>query len=279
MSHAEQQIAQPTPPLDDAQREKLLLEHLPQVQYIARRIHDRLPPQVLLEDLVHAGILGLMDAVRKYDPGKNVQLKHYAEFRIRGAILDSLRQVDWSPRALRRQARRLEQAIADCKGRLGRDPSETEIAAELKISLENLQQLLGDLRGLDIGSLQTDSNESSGDEVPQPRAVGEENDPYQQALRSEMNGLLERAVGELPERERQVLALYHYEELTMKEVGAVLKIGESRVSQIHTAALLRLRVRMRELIESSSVRNRRLAPVTGGAQAKSAVEMNAWKKS
>src|SRR5271168_974981 len=118
--------------LDDAQREHLLLDHLPQVQYIARRIHDRLPPQVLLEDLVHAGILGLMDAVRKYDPAKNVQLKHYAEFRIRGAILDSLRLVDWSPRALRRQARRLEQATLDCKARLGGDPGEAEIAAELK---------------------------------------------------------------------------------------------------------------------------------------------------
>ena len=96
---------------ESAERERLLLEHLPQVQYVARRIHGRLPQQVLLEDLVHAGILGLMDAVRKYDPSKNVQLKHYAEFRIRGAILDSLRLVDWSPRAVRRQARRLELAI------------------------------------------------------------------------------------------------------------------------------------------------------------------------
>jgi RNA polymerase sigma factor for flagellar operon FliA len=265
-------------PLDDAEREKLLLEHLPQVQYIARRIHDRLPPQVLLEDLVHAGILGLMDAVRKYDPGKNVQLKHYAEFRIRGAILDSLRQVDWSPRALRRQARRLEQAISDCKARLGRDPSEPEIAAELNITLEGLQQLLGDLRGLDIGSLQSESSESPED-LAQPRAVGEESDPYQQTLRSEMNGLLERAIGELPDRERQVLALYHYEELTMKEVGAVLKIGESRVSQIHTAALLRLRVRMRELIESAPVRGGQPAHAATLAGRPAAVEMNAWKKS
>src|SRR5450759_4522939 len=119
--------------LDDAQREKLLLEHLPQVHYIARRIHGRLPPQVLLEDLVHAGILGLMDAVRKFEPSKNVQLKHYAEIRIRGAILDSRRLVDCSPRALRRQARLFEQAIVHCKARLGREPSEPEIAAEMQI--------------------------------------------------------------------------------------------------------------------------------------------------
>src|SRR6202046_2252528 len=148
----------PTPPLDEVQSEQLLLQHLPQVNFIARRIHSRLPPQVLLEDLVHAGVLGLMDAIKKYNPAKNVQLKYYAEFRIRGAILDSLRQVDWSPRALRSQARRLEQAIFNCKGRLGRDPTETEIAADMEISLSQLQRLLFDLRGLDVGSLQFDSD-------------------------------------------------------------------------------------------------------------------------
>src|SRR5580704_11032033 len=147
MNPAEAKIKQETAAPDDAQREQLLLAHLPQVQYIARRIHDRLPPQVLLEDLVHAGILGLMDAVRKYNPDKNVQLKHYAEFRIRGAILDSLRLVDWSPRTLRRQGRRLEQAISQCKAKLGRDPSEPEIAAELQMSLSALQRLVGDLCG------------------------------------------------------------------------------------------------------------------------------------
>jgi RNA polymerase sigma factor for flagellar operon FliA len=245
--------AQAVVELTGPQREQLLLDHLPQVQYIARRIHDRLPPQVLLEDLVHAGILGLMDAVRKYDPSKNVQLKHYAEFRIRGAILDSLRQVDWSPRALRRQARRLEQAVLDCKARLGRDPTEPEIAAELQITLESLQHLLGDLRGLDIGSLQADANDPNGDELAaQNRPAADQEDPYHLTLRAEMSGLLEKAIGELPTRERQVLALYHFEELTMKEVGAVLGIGESRVSQIHTAAVIRLRVRLRELIGNGS---------------------------
>jgi len=237
--------------LDDAQREKLLLEHLPQVQYIARRIHGRLPPQVLLEDLVHSGILGLMDAVRKYDPRKNVQLKHYAEFRIRGAILDSLRQVDWSPRTLRRQARRLEKAILDCKARLGRDPSEPEIAAELQMSLERLQRLLGDLRGLDIGSLPSEGHDPAGEDAIEARAGSEQEDPYHQTLRWEMMGLLERAISELPARERDVLALYRFEELTMREVGAVLGLGESRVSQIHTAAMLRLRATMRDLLHNA----------------------------
>lgn len=233
--------------LDERQCEKLLLDHLPHVQYVARRIRTRLPPQVLLEDLVHAGILGLMDAVRKYDPSKNVQLKHYAEFRIRGAILDSLRLVDWSPRALRRQARRLEQAISQCKARLGRDPSEAEIAAELEVSLDSLQHLRGDLRGLDIESLQSSTEDHEG-ESPDSQLRSEDDDPYQQALRSEMTALLELAITELPPREREVLALYHFQELTMKEVGEVLRIGESRVSQIHSAALSRLRSKLLEIV-------------------------------
>lgn len=282
MTDSEQNTSQAVAELDDSAREQLLLEHLPQVQYIARRIHDRLPPQVLLEDLVHAGILGLMDAVRKYDPSKNVQLKHYAEFRIRGAILDSLRQVDWSPRALRRQGRRLEQAISGCKGRLGRDPTEPEIAAELNMSLEDLQHLMGDLRGLDIGSLQADSNEpGSGEEALQYRPGSEEEDPFHQTLRSEMTGLLAKAIGELSDREREVLALYHFEELTMKEVGAALGIGESRVSQIHTAALLRLRVRLRELLDKKPVQLATTALRSAGlADSKSSSSGGAhtWKK-
>jgi RNA polymerase sigma factor FliA len=244
-----------TTELNAAQREQLLLEHLPQVQYVARRIHGRLPAHVLLEDLVHAGILGLMDAVRKYDPRKNVQLKHYAEFRIRGAILDSLRSLDWSPRTLRRQGRRLEQAIAHCKALLGRDPSEPEIAAELNMSLKSLHRLRGDLRSLDVGSLQSDADTSGGEEVIQARPGSEEEDPYHQALRSEIKGLLEKAIGELPGREREVLALYHYQELTMKQVGAKLSIGESRVSQIHTSALIRLRERLPELLTNAPPRS------------------------
>jgi RNA polymerase sigma factor FliA len=244
-----------TADLDAAQREQLLLEHLPQVQYIARRIHDRLPPQVLLEDLVHAGILGLMDAVRKYDPSKNVRLKYYAEFRIRGAILDSLRQVDWSPRALRRQARRLEQAISACKLRLSRDPTEPEIADELQVDLQTLQRLRGDIRGLDIGSLRDDINEpGAGEEALQYRPGSEEEDPYFCTLRSEMTGLLATAMGELPARDREVLALYHFQEFTMKKVGAVLGIGESRISQINASALRRLRERLCELLDRKAPR-------------------------
>lgn len=238
--------------IDEQQRQQLLLDHLPQVRHVARRIHFRLPPQVLLEDLVHAGVLGLIDALRKFDPSKNVQLKYYAEFRIRGAILDSLRLVDWSPRGLRRRARRLDQAISRCRAQLGRDPSELEIAAEMQMSLESLQPLVGDLRGLGVGSLQSEMDHASGKKEIRDHAASVENDPYHQTLQSEMMRLIERAIEELPCREREVLALYHFQELTMKQVGAQLGIGESRVSQIHTAAMTRVRARVLELRSRNS---------------------------
>ncbi|HUI76037.1 MAG TPA: FliA/WhiG family RNA polymerase sigma factor [Candidatus Acidoferrum sp.] len=230
--------------LDPAERQRLLEENLPEVRYIARRIHDRLPAHVPFDDLVHAGILGLIDAVDKFNPQKNVQLKSYARFRIRGAILDSLRQMDWSPRHLRRQARRIEEATRELSAELGRTPAEPEIADKLDISLTEFQQLLGDLRGLDLGSLQIESSEEGAGETLQIAAHRLEDDPFQLAARAEVRAILADAIGDLDEKERQVLGLYYLEELTMKEVGVILDVGESRVSQIHTAALLRLRSRL-----------------------------------
>jgi len=246
----------PGKPLDDAERERLVLEHLPQVHFLARRIHVRLPQQVLLEDLVHAGILGMIDAVRKYDPSRNVKLKHYAEFRIRGAILDSLRLVDWSPRALRRQARRMEQAIERCKARLGRDPNEPEIAEEMQVTLARLQRLQGDLRALEIGSLQADSADTGARDEVEVCVEPEEGSPFHETLRAENSRLLMQAIEELPRREREVVALYHFQELTMKQVGARMRIGESRVSQIHSSALARLRERLAQLRAAAGGRSK-----------------------
>lgn len=241
-----------TPLLDSAERQRLLNESLPEVRYIARRIHDRLPSHVPFEDLVHAGIIGLIDAVDKFDPRKNVQLKSYARFRIRGAILDGLRQMDWSPRKLRRQARGIEEATRELAAELGRAPSEPELAARMGLRLEEFQQLLGELRGLDLGSLQAQSEESGGEDTAAAVAIRPEEDPFQITLRAEMRTLLTQAIDELDEKERQVLGLYYLEELTMKEVGVLLGIGESRVSQIHTAALIRLRSRLHGRLGSST---------------------------
>jgi RNA polymerase sigma factor for flagellar operon FliA len=237
--------------LNAAERDRLLVEQLPQVKYIAKRIHDRLPPHVLLEDLIHAGILGLIEAVQRFDPARHVELKTYAKHRIHGAILDSLRDLDWSPRPLRRKARRIEEAHQKLRARLGYSPSESQLAEELGMSLDKFQHLLGELRGLDLRSLQSETREEGSDRAANhlaPAATAE--DPFSLCLRSEMRGLLSQAIGELPERERQLLALYYYEELTMKEVGAVLGIGEARVSQLHSTAIIRLRARMSELLEA-----------------------------
>jgi len=236
---------------DEQEREQLLLEHLPQVKYIARRIHDRLPSQVPLDDLIHAGVVGLIDAVEKFDPTKNVQLKSYAKFRIRGAILDSLREMDWSPRHLRRQARKIEEVHRDLKLRLGRTATEPELATELSMTLENFQHLLGELRGLDLGSLQAESTDPQvDDDILNYRPGGPDKDPFFLCLEGEIRSHIVTALEDLDKKEKEVITLYYLEELTMKEVGAVLGVGESRVSQIHSAAIIRLRARLGELMKS-----------------------------
>jgi RNA polymerase sigma factor for flagellar operon FliA len=237
---------------DKEERDRILLEQLPQVRYLARRIHERLPRHVPLEDMVHAGVIGLIDALNKFDHSKHVQFGSYAKFRIRGAILDSLREMDWGPRELRRKARRVEEAQRKLSLDLSRAPTEVEVAAELNLELREFQQLLTELDGLEVGSLHLESpwdgkEEDLCDYLPN----APEDTPFFRCMRSEMKELLARAVADLPEKEQQVLALYYFEELTMKEVGAVLGIGESRVSQIHSLAVVRLRARLEELMSTA----------------------------
>ena len=228
-------------------RDRLLLEHLPTVRYLARRIHERLPQHVELDDLISAGVVGLIDAFSKFDHTKKVQFKSYAQFRIRGAILDSLRTLDWSPRELRRKGRAVEEAIRSVTQRLGRAPSEPEIAKEMELTLNDFQQLLGDLKGLEIGSLHMERTEDSGDQELAYIPGSPDEDPLFRCLKGELKQRLTDAIDELPERERLVLTLYYFEELTMKEIGLTLGVVESRVSQIHSAAVLRLRVALAAL--------------------------------
>lgn len=240
--------------MDPDERERLLLENLPQVQYIARRIHERLPAQVPLEDLVSAGVVGLIEALDRFDPNKNVQLKSFAKFRIRGAILDSLRDLDWGSRQLRRQGRRIEEAISKLKAELHRSPSEAEIALELGMDLDEFLHLLGELRGLSLGSIdEVGEDEKSGaEDLAEYRPDAAARDPFFLCHRSEMQSFITEAVAGLDEKSRQVLALYYFDELTMKEVGLVLGVSESRVSQIHSIALLQVRARLRDKMEPVS---------------------------
>jgi RNA polymerase sigma factor for flagellar operon FliA len=240
-------------------RDRLLMEHLPTVRYIARRIHERLPQHVELDDLVSAGVVGLIDAFAKFDHNKKVQFKSYAQFRIRGAILDSLRTLDWSPRELRRKGRAVEEAIRSVTQKLGRAPVEQEIANEMELSLEDYQQLLGDLKGLEIGSLHMERSEDSGDEELAYIPGSPEENPLLRCMKGEMKQCLIDAIEDLPEKERMVLTLYYYEELTMKEIGQTLGVVESRVSQIHSSAVLRLRVALANLGSGGAVIKKKTA--------------------
>jgi RNA polymerase sigma factor for flagellar operon FliA len=235
------------------EQERVLLEHLPIVRFLARRIHERLPQHVDIEDLVSAGIVGLMDAFAKFDPAKKVQFRSYAQFRIRGAILDSLRTLDWSPRELRRKGRAVEEAIRVLTARLGRAPGEAEIAAAMELNLEEYQQLLGDLKGLEIGTLHIERNEDSGEEELAYVPGRPEDDPLFRCLRGELEERLADAIAHLPSRERLVMTLYYYEEMTMREIGLALGVVESRVSQVHASAVVHLRAALRDLAASGAL--------------------------
>lgn len=231
----------------NSDQERVLLEHLPIVRFLARRIHERLPQHVDIEDLVSAGVVGLMDAFTKFDPTKKVQFRSYAQFRIRGAILDSLRTLDWSPRELRRKGRAVEEAIRLLTQRMGRAPGEQDVAAEMALSLEEYQRLLGDLKGLEIGTLHMERNEDSGEEELAYIPGRPEDDPLFHCLRGELEDRLSEAIAALPDRERLVMTLYYYEEMTMREIGLALGVVESRVSQVHASAVVHLRAALKDL--------------------------------
>ena len=245
------------------EEERVLIEHLPIVRFLARRIHERLPQHVDIDDLFSAGVVGLMDAFAKFDATKKVQFRSYAQFRIRGAILDSLRTLDWSPRELRRKGRAVEEAIRALTSRLGRAPSESEVAAEMAIGLDAYQQLLGELKSLEIGTLHLERNEDSGEEELAYIPGRPEDDPLFRCLRGEMEGRLTGAIQDLPERERLVMTLYYYEEMTMREIGMALGVVESRVSQIHASAVLHLRSALADLASRGSPGRTRTRSLNG----------------
>jgi RNA polymerase sigma factor FliA len=222
-------------------REKLILQHMPQVRLIARRIHDRLPETVCLDDLVSTGVVGLISAIDRYDPSHGVKLKTYAEYKIRGAILDSLRGLDWAPRQQRHRSKLIESAIAKLEQILGRSPGEEEIARELGVSLAEYYDWLSEIRGLNLGSLESHPPEEDGRELMRFVADDEESWPSSLLERSELRRILAQAITRMPEIERTVLGLYFQEELTLREIALIVKLHESRVSQLKTQAIARLR--------------------------------------
>jgi RNA polymerase sigma factor for flagellar operon FliA len=226
-------------------REQLILEHLPQVRLIARRIQERLPESISLDDLVSTGILGLISAIDHFDPTQNVKLKTYAEYKIRGAILDSLRGLDWAPRQKRRKAKQIEAAIAAAEQRIKGAPSEDEIARELGISIEEYHDWLVEIRGLNVASLEYAGNDQ-GKDLLHYLPDTDDNLPSTLLERSELERLLADSIDSIPEIERTVLSLYYQEELTLREIAQVVNLHESRISQLKSQAILRLRSYMME---------------------------------
>jgi len=229
--------------MNEAERERLILEHLPQVRLIARRIQERLPENVNLDDLVSTGVLGLISAIDNFDPGHNVKLKTYAEYKIRGAILDSLRGLDWAPRQKRRRAKQIEAALIRAEQRLQRVPAEDEIAAELGVSLEEYHEWLVEIRGLNIASLDFTGGEN-GAGLLHYVADERENLPSTMLERAELERLVAEGIDSIPPIERTVLSLYYEEELTLREIAEVVHLHESRISQLKSQAILRLRSRL-----------------------------------
>ncbi|HTX35624.1 MAG TPA: FliA/WhiG family RNA polymerase sigma factor [Bryobacteraceae bacterium] len=226
--------------LTEEERERLILEHLPQVRLIARRIQERLPENISLEDLVSTGVIGLISAIDNFDSRHNVKLKTYAEYKIRGAILDSLRGLDWAPRQKRRKAKQIEAAIAAAEQRLQRSPSEEEIAAQLSISLEEYHEWLVEIRGLNIASLECARGDPGKDLL---HYIADDGEALPSVLleRSELERLLAEGIEEIPAIERTVLSLYYHEELTLREIAQIVNLHESRISQLKSQAILRLR--------------------------------------
>ncbi len=223
------------PAKDLANRDTIILQHLPLVKAIAIRVHENLPVHVDLDDLVHAGILGLFDAVTKYDPGKQVAFSSYAKHRIKGAILDSLRQLDWASRDLRRRHKQVEAVQRELAAKLQRNPTEAEIAENLGVEENRWRQMMLDLRNVGLISASTRASE---DDLPPPDFPSRpDTHPDHICAHEQMRDALTDAMKALPERYKKVVVLYYTNEMTMKEIGGVLGINESRVSQIHKSAL------------------------------------------
>jgi len=252
---AELRLAQEkTGGISSSLKEEIVLEHTPLIRYIVNRIAVRLPSHIDLDDLHNTGVIGLMDAIEKYDPDKNCKFKTYAEFRIKGAILDQLRSLDWVPRSVRQKSRKLERAYGEVEQRLGRQATEEEVADSLGLQMEKFHELMNQVRGISLVNLEEirgagQDGDRTGSFADIIEDVTAEN-PFASFKLSEMKQLIADTNSGLPEKERLVISLYYYEDLNMKEIGNILGITESRVCQIHTKSVLRLRAKLKGVLES-----------------------------
>ena len=227
------------PKLNQEERDELITTHLSKVKYIAERMAAKLPPSVEKDDLYGAGVIGLIDAVERFEPARGIAFTTFAEMRVRGSIIDSLRSLDWASRSTRKRAREVQDAYSKIEQRLGRYATEEEVAEELGIELGELQKTLMDIRGLSLRNLD-EREEESGISLIETIA-SEDLTPFESFEENELKALITSLVRKLPEKEQMVISLYYIDELNMKEIGEVLSVSESRVSQLRTQAILRIR--------------------------------------
>lgn len=255
MTPAEVAYKSSTADVDD--RNDLVMQELSQVYYIASRIRERLPQHIEMEDLVNAGVIGLIEATRSFDSSKNAQFKAFAKFRIRGAILDSLRESDWGSRLLRRRGREISEATTRLEAKLGRHPLEAEIAQEMNLKPEHLQKILTQIDGLHVAGQQAAVSNDRTDlmDVIESAPSLDDPDPFDLCLQGEVQAHLAEAIAKLSKREQLIISLYYREELTMKEIAEVVGVALSRVSQIRQATMKKLRESLAHLQERPSAVN------------------------
>lgn len=228
-------------------REEIIVMYAPLIKYIAQKIAARLPSNIELDDLISSGVIGLMDAIDKYDPSRDNKFKTYAEFRIRGAILDELRAQDWVPRSVREKAKMLERAYTKIEHEKGRPATDEEVCEELRISQEEYYDLLNQVRSVSLLSYDDMSSSSKNDRRSMLGLAesSKTNNPFVEINSAHLKQMVAAAIGDLPEKQRLVLSLYYYEDLNLKEIGKVLEVTESRVSQLHTQAIIRLKAKLK----------------------------------
>ena len=230
------------------ERDQLIIQYAPWVKFIALRMATKLPAHIQPEDLISAGIIGLIDALDKFNPEREVQFKTYAQIRIQGAMKDELRALDWASRSMRQKVKRLEQAYATLEQEFGRPASSEEVASSLGITMDEFEELLDDAKGTSLVSLEELGQGPASEDksnLLEALLTREDQDPLEVLNLQDLKKALTQAITDLPEKERLVLSLYYFEDLTMKEVGKVLNLTESRISQLHTQTVLRLRGRLK----------------------------------
>ncbi len=240
--------------VDIAERDRLISQYAPLVKTIAGRMALRLPQHISQDDLKSSGLMGLLDAIEKYDADKGVEFKSYAEFRIRGAMIDELRSMDWVPRSVRRNAKKLSEAYSRVENREMRPAKDEEVAAELEVSIEEFYRLLDESKGISViheyeALSHSSRGISQGEDDDRIQILGIDVTPLESLNHTEAVRIIAGSIDRLPKNERTVVSLYYYEELTMKEIGDIMGYTESRVSQLHTKAVLRLRNGLKEYFE------------------------------